>query len=515
MAFNQFPQKGGIPSGNTAGRPSNPIIGDTYYNGTLEILEIYNGTAWVANSAPPAVPSVVSVTDVGTGLAYTSGGTFTVVVEAGSGGATALQYNALTTAGGFSATSSSTTISMTGLTPATTFSVVANAQNNFGTTINSNPFASTLATTKPQVPTIGTASTSGVTTNVTVTWTLGSDGGKNLSAITITPYLNGTTAQTAQTAATTSSTTHTFTGLTGGSAYTFKVKTTNANGDSPESSATNSVTIPILVVVDYLVIAGGGGGSHAGAGGAGGYRTSAGTSGGNSSAESSLSLLLSTNYTVTVGGGGAGGTSGTMASGVNSVFSTITSDGGGGGAYAGGGANGAAGGSGGGSGASNGGGARAGGTATANQGSNGGAYSGSGDCGSGGGGAGATGGANSGNTAGNGGDGLSSNITGSAVTRGGGGGGSSAVGGVGSGGSGGGGAGGSNTGSTGTVNTGGGGGAGWGTTGAAGNSGVVILRYPDTRTITIGAGLTGTESSASGGFKRATLTAGSGNVSWA
>jgi hypothetical protein len=41
------------------------------------------------------------------------------------------------------------------------------------------------------------------------------------------------------------------------------------------------------------------------------------------------------------------------------------------------------------------------------------------------------------------------------------------------------------------------------------------LRYPDTETITIGAGLTGTESAASGGYKRATITAGSGNVSWA
>jgi hypothetical protein len=51
--------------------------------------------------------------------------------------------------------------------------------------------------------------------------------------------------------------------------------------------------------------------------------------------------------------------------------------------------------------------------------------------------------------------------------------------------------------------------------GAAGGSGVVILRYPDSKTITIGAGLTGTESAASGGYKRATITAGTGNVSWA
>jgi hypothetical protein len=49
-----------------------------------------------------------------------------------------------------------------------------------------------------------------------------------------------------------------------------------------------------------------------------------------------------------------------------------------------------------------------------------------------------------------------------------------------------------------------------------GGSGVVILRYPDTRTITFGAGVTGTESAASGGYKRATITqATAGTVSWA
>jgi hypothetical protein len=51
--------------------------------------------------------------------------------------------------------------------------------------------------------------------------------------------------------------------------------------------------------------------------------------------------------------------------------------------------------------------------------------------------------------------------------------------------------------------------------GGTGGSGVVILRYPDTRTISFGAGVTGTESAASGGYKRATITAATaGNVSW-
>jgi hypothetical protein len=49
-------------------------------------------------------------------------------------------------------------------------------------------------------------------------------------SITVTPYLDGTTAQTATTAATTASTSATVAGLTSGSSYTFKVKATNAIG---------------------------------------------------------------------------------------------------------------------------------------------------------------------------------------------------------------------------------------------------------------------------------------------
>jgi hypothetical protein len=40
------------------------------------------------------------------------------------------------------------------------------------------------------------------------------------------------------------------------------------------------------------------------------------------------------------------------------------------------------------------------------------------------------------------------------------------------------------------------------------------LKYPDSLTITIGAGLTGSTAS-SGGFKVTSITAGTGNVSWA
>jgi hypothetical protein len=47
-----------------------------------------------------------------------------------------------------------------------------------------------------------------------------------------------------------------------------------------------------------------------------------------------------------------------------------------------------------------------------------------------------------------------------------------------------------------------------------GGSGVIVLRYPSTLTITIGAGLTASTSTV-GADKVTTITAGIGNVSWA
>jgi len=67
----------------------------------------------------------------------------------------------------------------------------------------------------------------------------------------------------------------------------------------------------------------------------------------------------------------------------------------------------------------------------------------------------------------------------------------------------------------GATNRGAGGGAGGGGGGFNGGSGVVILRHLTADgTITIGAGLTGSTAT-DGSYKVTTITAGSGNVSWA
>lgn len=72
------------------------------------------------------------------------------------------------------------------------------------------------------------------------------------------------------------------------------------------------------------------------------------------------------------------------------------------------------------------------------------------------------------------------------------------------------------TGAAGTANRGGGGGGGtYGADGGVGGSGIVILRYLTADgTLTIGAGLTGSIAT-DGSYKVATITAGTGNVSFA
>jgi hypothetical protein len=504
MAFNQFPVKGGIPSGNTAGRPGGPVIGDTYYNGQLGLLEIYDGTNWIPNSAPPGIPAMTA-TDIGTGRAFASGALNLTFTASANGGA-ALGYGGAAVLGAstYSTGNTSSTTATLAVGGPGSYSVTSTAFNGFGASPSSVPI-SVAVTTVPETPTIGTATASGSANEIAVTWTNGTSGGKNISAITITPYLNGTTAQTSQTAATTSSTSFTFTTamIPGNQAYTFKVKATNANGVGLESAASNSATMPARMgTINFLVLAGGGcGGNGAtvssnragGGGGAGGFRSSISPTGGGLSAESAITgLSFSTNYTVTVGAGGASGGIGTQgANGSNSVFNTITSTGGGGGGAGGGQNNGSGGGSGGGG--SQGGSGAAG---TSGQGYAGGNSS-SGNLGGGGGGAGANGALDSNTSART--AGVSNNITGSSVTY--------AEGGffVSSG-----------PWTPGPANSGYGGMGGYNdeNPGGPGGSGVVILRYPDTHTITIGSGLTGTESAASGGFKRATITAGTGNVSW-
>ena len=239
------------------------------------------------------------------------------------------------------------------------------------------------------------------------------------------------------------------------------------------------------ITVDYIVVAGGGGSgaydAQNGCGGAGGYL-----------AATSYNLLFNTNYAVVCGAGGSVGSNGADSSLIGSITGgtlTLLSYGGGYGAQQTG-YGGNAGGSGGGGGHSGG----TGGAGTAGQGFGGGTGttsipSASLDGGAGGGSSAA------GVTSQTRGAGTANSITGASVTY--------ATGALCADGAG-------------TAGLGNGGGTGSGTgSGRAGGSGIVIIRYPTSAgTITVGGGLTST-SAVDGDFTVRSITAGSGNVSWA
>ena len=279
--------------------------------------------------------------------------------------------------------------------------------------------------------------------------------------------------------------------------------------------------------VDFLVIAGGGGGRGnssgnygGGGGGAGGYRTSYGSgniSGGSNPVEPAFRASKSTSYTVTVGGGGIGW------NGSDSKIDIISCAGGGHGGYAQAaiGLFGSVGGSGGGN-------AETGSNvlgSVPNQGTPGGARFG------GGGGAGTAGsdgtdGYNINGNGGNGGNGLASSITGSSVTYAGGGGGGTFSNSYGSGGTGGGGRGQSGScqakpaAADGAAYLGGGGGGGPGCgngTGGSGSGGkgVVILKYPNSYTITLAGGASSTAGEQLDGSNKYIQIESTGTVSWA
>lgn len=241
---------------------------------------------------------------------------------------TANVYNGSTLVGTASGLSSPLTI--TGLPNSTVYSVALTATNAIGTsTPSTGPFFKTASV--PAAPTIGTATAVGAY-GVSVTFTPStSNNGSTITSYTLVSNPAGFTASG-------SSSPLTISGLTPSTTYTFTVYATNAIGNGPASSASNSITTGAAALT-YAIV-GGGGGAGVGGGGAGGYLTG------------TYAYATGTPYSIVVGTGGAGAQWAQGASGNNSsAFGFTANGGGGGGGYnAGAGSSGANGGSGGGAG---------------------------------------------------------------------------------------------------------------------------------------------------------------------
>ena len=123
--------------------------------------------------------------------------------------------------------STATTETATGLANNTAYTFAVAAINGVGTGTGSAQSNSVTTPTTPGAPTIGTATCGNA--SATVTWTApASNGGAAITGYVVTPY-NAGVAQATQTFNTTA-TTETVTGLTNGTAYTFKVAAINGVG---------------------------------------------------------------------------------------------------------------------------------------------------------------------------------------------------------------------------------------------------------------------------------------------
>jgi len=502
-----------------------PFTGQLVFLTDTKKVQVWDGSAWLnITLAPPEPPTSLSATALGNtsiAVAFTAGGangspiTNYKYALSTNGGASYGAFTALDPADAL------TPITISGLTGGITYHIKLKAVNDMGDSAESSA-TSTTTLVVPDAPT--NLSASNITeTTVDISFTAGADNGYAITNYQYALSTNGGSTYSTFTALNPADTTSpiTITGLTANTSYHIKLKAVNSAGAGPESAAV------AIVAADVLLIAGGGsggGGHYGGGGGAGGARTFA----------SKLGIT-----SVIVGGGGTGGAAGERGgNGNNSSYvaigTTYSSSGGGGGAGAYSTTN-----PGGGSGGSGGGGSlyqdnhlpgsgNAGSYTPAEgyAGGRGSSYSNAANSsGGGGGGGGATGSGEDvyGNAGrgGFGGIGITSTATGSSVKYAGGGGGATWIGSQESGiyaDYGGGRGAFSDTAPTnGATNKGaGGGGARSYVSGANGGSGVVILRYLNFYTITVGAGLTASpvNADAGSGYKYTIFTAGSGNVSW-
>ena len=134
---------------------------------------------------------------------------------------------------------SSTTRTLTGLTAGGSYTFTVAAVNTYGTSTASSASSAVVPYTVPGAPTVTAASAGD--SSATLTWTAPSSNGFSpITGYVVTPYV-GTVAQTPVTFSGTA-TTQTVTGLTPGTAYTFRVAAVNAAGTGPASGASAAVS---------------------------------------------------------------------------------------------------------------------------------------------------------------------------------------------------------------------------------------------------------------------------------
>jgi hypothetical protein len=255
-------------------------------SGTVTVSSLTNGVPYtftvVANNAagasaasqpsgtvtPYTIPRAPTI-----GTATATGGrsaSISYTAPTDNGGTAITSYTAVSSPGGITGTvsqSGSGTITVTGLTPNTSYTFTVYATNPAGNSTATAASNSITTATVPGAPTIGTAAATSPYT-ATVTYTApASNGGAVITSYTAVSSPGGITGTVSQSG----SGTITVSGLSQTTSYTFTVYATNDAGDSASSAASSNNTTTLLgtLAIELLMVGGGGGGANWGGGGGG------------------------------------------------------------------------------------------------------------------------------------------------------------------------------------------------------------------------------------------------------
>jgi len=239
------------PGGITHIGTTSPIIVTGLTNGTAYTFTVFatnaNGNSSPSSASNSVTPSAVpGAPTIGTATKGNAQATVPFTAPVSNGGSVITGYTVTSTPGGFTGMGTASPINVTGLTNGTAYTFTVIATNANGPSLPSSASNSVTPSTLPGAPTIGTATKGNA--QASVAFIPGSTGGSPIIVYTVTStpgnFIGTGTASPI-----------TVSGLTNGTAYTFTVIATNANGNSAASAASNSVTPSAVPGAPTLVTA--------------------------------------------------------------------------------------------------------------------------------------------------------------------------------------------------------------------------------------------------------------------